>query len=495
MNTKHILILAVVCLAAAGLSACTFSTTKNTQGAPTSVPALPTSTPATFGPIMTESPAAATFTPAPTSTPFNTSGSAGTNYTGQNAGNVSGNSAPAAYTIAQHGPGPACAVTGYGQYNVNVRQTPSLNGYIVATLQAGSWVAALQRVNNWYQISYPNTPAHNGWISGEVVELNMPCTCDPTCWVVTQPPPPERCQIQNYMAQGLSVGPGPGYAHVTELGPNTISPVESCTPDRAFCRIMTSAGIEGWISTPQNVAFLGNCTNVPVESHGPAPSQACQVLNAMPQGLTGDPSPAAPYIAELGRRSVSGVIACTADGTFCRVASPRGEGWLDVRSNVAFYGDCGNVPIEDPAPPSPQTQSYTNPVYGYTVDYPGGWYLRDNTHEVILTSYDPANGDPARAAFADPALVKITIVAEQFGGSFEDWIAQYKAAMEPATDIFSEQSITLPDGTPALRLEIVSGTGSFPVLLAVINGSGITVDGWVANGALFDQVATTLRAP
>jgi hypothetical protein len=149
--------------------------------------------------------------------------------------------------------------------------------------------------------------------------------------------------------------------------------------------------------------------------------------------------------------------------------------------------------------------TYTSPAHGYAFDYLDNWYIQSDlnaghgvSETVTLTSYDPANGDPPRAAFT-PTTLKITFEAYTYAAitpdSFDVWVEQYKAQVDGVTlQIANEYSVTLPGGIPALRLDMVSGTGGFPVLLTIIGNTQIKAEGLTGDYALFDGVVNTLRA-
>ena len=102
---------------------------------------------------------------------------------------------------------------------------------------------------------------------------------------------------------------------------------------------------------------------------------------------------------------------------------------------------------------------------------------------------------PLHAAYADPTLISIVFgVDDQPTDDLESWVTLYKQrASDTGLEIFAEQPLALPGGVAALRLDMVSGTGGFPVLLAVINGHEMLVEGLAADTNLFNSVVSTLR--
>jgi hypothetical protein len=147
--------------------------------------------------------------------------------------------------------------------------------------------------------------------------------------------------------------------------------------------------------------------------------------------------------------------------------------------------------------------TYSSQALEYAFDYPADWFIEVNRYAgqgvsefLTLTSYDPAGGEPAHAAFADPSLAKLSFEAYSYSNdwTFDAWVDQYRQRVDGVTlEIVDQHEITLLDGISALRLDMVSGTGGFPVLVTVINGNGIIVEGTLANTTVFDSVVNTLH--
>jgi uncharacterized protein YgiM (DUF1202 family) len=552
---------------ALAVMACNFSASQKL-----SAPAAPTITPTSAVQIITATPTtmttpAPTSTSAPTATPFRTQGSS----TGSSHSGSSNNYVPVGYVVNVSAPRPSCSVAPTGAFNVNIRSIAALNGRVVGTLLAGSWVRVTQRLNDWYQVSYPGTPVQGAWIAASVVELRTPCNCTPTC---SEPAPqPQACQIQNHMAQGVVAGPGPSYSPIGQLGPETISHVYARTSDATYYKIAYGA-LTGWISGVANITLIGDCTAIPIED--PIDLSLCRIQNHATKNVIAAPPSDDTVIGQLPPQTVSNVQAKTGDNAYYRIAFGAQSGWIDATTDVTLIGNCTNVPIEvpngiatcliknqmaqgvaagpgadfphlselgplethtalakssngwyrldlqidgrsawidgttgnttitgqcsqlpveDPPPPS-TTETYTNPTYGYAFDFPSAWYLDESYPQgVRVTSFNPANGEPAHAAYADPSLISIVFeVEDQPTDDLESWVALYKQrASDTGLEIFSEQPLALPGGTLALRLDMVSGTGGFPVMLAVINGHEMLVEGLTANTNLFNSVVSTLR--
>jgi uncharacterized protein YgiM (DUF1202 family) len=549
------------------LMACNFSASRELSAATT-----PTTTPTSAAWVITAT-ANATTTPtqipttAPTTTPLITQGSsAGSSNLGSSSSYV-----PVGYVVDVASPRPSCSVAPTGAYNVNIRGTATLNGPVVGTLLAGSWVRVMQRLNDWYQVSYPGTPVQGAWISASVVELRAPCNCTPACGEPA--PQPQACQIQNHVAQGVVAGPGSSYGNIGQLGPETVSKVYARTSNATYYKIAYGAGL-GWISGVANVTLIGNCTNIPLEdppdlslcriqNHatkdviaallsdyaviGQLPPQTvsnvqaktgdntyykiaygaqlgwidattgvtligncasvpievpvgittCLIKNQMAQGVSTGPGPEFPHLSELGPLETHTALARSSNGWYKLDLQYDGRNaWIDgATGNTTATGQCSKLPLEDPPPPNVK-ETYINSTYGYAFDFPSAWYLDENYPQgVRVTSFNPADGEPAHAAYVDPTLISIVFgVEDQPTDDLESWGTLYKQrASDMGLEIFSEQPLALPGGVPALRLDMVSGTGGFPAVLTVINGHEMLVEGLAADTNLFNSVVSTLR--
>ena len=493
------------------LSGCTFSTSETIEPAANDLRVTPVSTPWT---------PAATVTPVPSATPDTTGEAAdqtssdtgivqttGNQVTYDNAPsvNVENNSSITlnpGFVVNTSPPAPGCGLVPIGAYNVNIRAWPDLNATIVGTLTQGSWVYAQFQGDGWYQIDYTGTPVDGAWIYAKVVNLTQPCSCTPDCVTIPQPPPVQVCTVTNHMAQGVASAPYGDGVSITQLGPNSTSVAVSRLTDGTHYRIQTPGGM-GWISVVANVTLYGDCHLLPEEIYNPPPPPVtpdlvvCTVMNHMAHGVMSEPYGNGQPVTQLGPNTTSVALARLANDTHYRIQTPFGTGWISVVANVTLNGDCHNLPVEsyDPPPDDGDPLTVTNSAYGFAFDYPANWHVRESGSQVIVTSYDPTNGDPPHAAFADPALVKITIRAAAFAGDHAAWVAQYMDQVNGETlRVFAEQTIALPGGIQAQRLDMVGGTGGFPVLLAVINGNGVFAEGMTASGANFDRVVGTLRA-
>ncbi len=138
--------------------------------------------------------------------------------------------------------------------------------------------------------------------------------------------------------------------------------------------------------------------------------------------------------------------------------------------------------------PEPAAQTYRNALVGFEFDYPLGWLL-DHAGDVgTLWSERPVGpgkeGVPANIA-------KIDVISEiNSTMSLEELVARQKKDLMPE-QIKSEQTITLPGGLPAVRLE-VSAFADSASLLTIINGHPVMIVNYGDTGH-FDEITNSLR--
>jgi hypothetical protein len=210
-------------------------------------------------------------------------------------------------------------------------------------------------------------------------------------------------------------------------------------------------------------------------------------------------APSQSYNVSFARHPANDVFACEINVPDLGTITIIGNAWQFTPSDGVV------ATLIPPGGSSPGgITTFTSPALHYAFEYPADWFIQVTqnaghgySETVTLTSYDPAGGEPAHAAFADPSLIKITFEAYSYadGWTFGAWVKQYKSRVDGVTlRILDEQTIALPGDIPALRLDMVSGTGEYPALVTVIDGTGMAVEGLMANSMPFDSVVSTLRA-
>lgn len=354
--TKRLMNPLVLVLAglAFSLMACTLSSSSGSKTVGSAQNASPIAAAATWTPFPTMTPfmtntPANTATPQPTSTPTRTnSGSSGSPYT----------QPVVYYTVSLPAPYPACSVVPSGGYEVNIRQAPSTGSAIVGRLGAASWINVAQAVNGWYQVSYPGTPVHGGWISGSVVALTQPCTCGPSC-IVPQPPP-AQCTAVLLQSTTLYSGPGtsfPTMGQVTGGGTYAVLARSSAFWYKIAVPGYPLPGLTtvGWV--PQTlVSLAASCHVLPVEDPPPPQQETCMLTTLQSSYLYTGPGTGYEQVTNIAAGQKMPVAARSSGGwykVYLQTFAPSEGVWIDG-SVVTLSGNCQALPVEDPPPPQAQ---------------------------------------------------------------------------------------------------------------------------------------------
>lgn len=161
-----------------------------------------------------------------------------------------------------------------------------------------------------------------------------------------------------------------------------------------------------------------------------------------------------------------------------------------------------------PQIPPPQDENpagmttYTDDLAGFSLDYPGGWYLESSVliHAAEVTNYSISiaswdiNNPPT------PTDKQLTGLPEG-GTKFDVTVIKDATTLEAAveqvgqtgTPIHAQQNVTLENGVPAVILDIEGFAGRARMLISIINGNFIYVTGY-GNLDYFEPVALSLRA-
>jgi hypothetical protein len=153
--------------------------------------------------------------------------------------------------------------------------------------------------------------------------------------------------------------------------------------------------------------------------------------------------------------------------------------------------------VETPLPPaSSDEQTYVSTL-GFAFDYPKHWYFSDmpSGQGFKITTYEP-NNEPPHPLWTG-AIAEVTFGQILSGGAqptLVDWAAQWRNGLTNAgLQILSENAVTLPSGLPAVRFNLVSGSGwEIHDLIFVTGGQYVEV---TARGdeSLIDPVVNTIR--
>jgi hypothetical protein len=140
-------------------------------------------------------------------------------------------------------------------------------------------------------------------------------------------------------------------------------------------------------------------------------------------------------------------------------------------------------PTTMPATPTPvitlpsstlgATLNYTDPIYGYSFDYPSTWYLSSEGLQtgVILYSYDPAQAKGIGRVPSDK-LKAFFWVAEGVDKPLDQWLAEGRnnPGQPPPPTIVSTADVTL--GGKAGLIEVVEDEGARSTSYYLILGGG-----------------------
>lgn len=134
--------------------------------------------------------------------------------------------------------------------------------------------------------------------------------------------------------------------------------------------------------------------------------------------------------------------------------------------------------------------AYTDPVIGYAINYPEGWYVQAEPGWVTVISSFPPKQDGTGGLRSDQAKINLTPTKPYECVSLQ----QLKTnAYGGEGEIIWEQQWRLSGDTPAVRMQSISeAAGTSAILLTVINGRCLNVAGY-GDLSLFDAIADSLR--
>ena len=140
-----------------------------------------------------------------------------------------------------------------------------------------------------------------------------------------------------------------------------------------------------------------------------------------------------------------------------------------------------------------ETETYTDEVLGYAIDYPAAWTIEAVPGSIVtLRSFDPE--EHAQGGIM-PGETQIDIVPD-LSEAETPTLEELVAATVQAGGLVDRQDIELAGGIPAVRLHMRTSanvTGEALMLVAVIGETGIRVQGF-GEAELFDPIARSLRA-
>jgi hypothetical protein len=107
--------------------------------------------------------------------------------------------------------------------------------------------------------------------------------------------------------------------------------------------------------------------------------------------------------------------------------------------------------------PSTNTTTATYEWSGLTFEYPSTWTVQEEADRLLITTFDPANR-PAMAEWTQNTMeMELRIVTPAFA-SLREW-ADAAIPNFVGVDVFDRGDVTLANGSPAIQIDLVSGSG------------------------------------
>ena len=142
---------------------------------------------------------------------------------------------------------------------------------------------------------------------------------------------------------------------------------------------------------------------------------------------------------------------------------------------------------------APPTESFSEPLAGYTFDYPQGWYLNSTPGTTEVNSSDPSTWAVKGSLPSGDTQVRFVNDAAMQGYSFTDVRAATLEQIDLAGEtVLREENWALPGGDSAVRLLVSAPNGEYAVLVTVLRGAPLQVYGY-GDLTLFDAILATLR--
>lgn len=139
------------------------------------------------------------------------------------------------------------------------------------------------------------------------------------------------------------------------------------------------------------------------------------------------------------------------------------------------------------------TETFTNTVYGYAIDYPTGWFVSDAGQTAILSSYDMATAPGTGGVAADQTKVDI-LALEGFPLDLEARVAQIESEAASAGAEVATEAIALEGGEPAIWLGLSGGmAGNTGIVVTILDGELYQLQAY-GNPMPLPAIARTLRA-
>lgn len=139
------------------------------------------------------------------------------------------------------------------------------------------------------------------------------------------------------------------------------------------------------------------------------------------------------------------------------------------------------------------TETFTNTVFGYAIDYPTGWFVSDAGQTVMISSFDPMRGAGSGGVPSDQTKIDI-LALEGFPLDLEARVAQIESEAASAGASVEQESIALAGGEPAVWLGLTGGmVGNSGVVVTILDGELYQLQAY-GNPMPLPAIARTLRA-
>lgn len=178
---------------------------------------------------------------------------------------------------------------------------------------------------------------------------------------------------------------------------------------------------------------------------------------------------------------------------------------------VGYYGQSrwddllAHRPEAPRAPVPPLSETYTDPIHGYTLRYPAGWEVRDGWRSVHGWHDMPTLSPPGEVPqsgfgpFSGQVLIAIQVVEVPEGG-MDVLLKEVQAVPGPGQIVERESALTPFDrreltlaSRPAVRLETMGDFGEVNHVLVVLDATRGFVLRGQGDGRVFDAVVECLQ--
>jgi len=216
---------------------------------------------------------------------------------------------------------------------------------------------------------------------------------------------------------------------------------------------------------------------------------------AQPTGPEQPASGETAAVAPPAAGSDASPAAATEEGAAGDQATPASGGQATAEAPSAGTGSPSGgaaMPPGDAGAKLSLTETFTNTLHGYAIDYPAGWFVDDGGQTVILSSFDVSAG--AGQGGVPQGLTKIDILAlEGFPLDLDARVAQIEAEAQAAQTNVEEESFTLATGEPAVWLKLTGGMAGDSGVVVTILGDELYQLQAYGNPMPLPAIARTLR--